>query len=43
MAVEHLLAQKPKESAKWTAQVTNINEYVSENAAEPGHSSEFVS
>ena len=33
MAVEHVLAQKSKESAKWTTQVANINEYVSVNAA----------
>ena len=39
MAVEHALAQKSKERAKQTAQVTNINEYVSVNAAEPGNSS----
>ena len=39
MAVEHVLDQQFKESAKWTAHVSNINEYVSVNAAEPGNSS----
>ena len=39
MAVEHVLAEKSKESAKWTAQVANINKYVSVNAAEPRNSS----
>lgn len=34
MAVKHVLAQKFKQSAKWTEQVTNINKYVSVNAAE---------
>ena len=38
MAVKHVLAKKFKQSAKWTAQVTNINEYVSVNAAELGNS-----
>ena len=28
VAVEHVLAQKFKESVKWVAQVANINEYV---------------
>ena len=37
MAVEHLLAQKSKESGKWTAQETNINDYVRASAAEPGN------
>ena len=39
MAVEHVLDQQSKESAKWTAHKSNINEYVSVNAAEPGNSS----
>ena len=39
MAVEHVLAQKFKENAKRATKVTNINEYVSEYAAEPGNSS----
>ena len=39
MAVEHVLAEKSKESAKWTAEVANINKYVSVNAAEPRNSS----
>ena len=39
MAVEYVLVQKSKESAKWTVQVANINEYVSVNAVEPGNSS----
>ena len=39
MAVEYVLAQKSKESAKERAQVANINEYVSINAGEPGNSS----
>ena len=34
MAVEHVLAQKSNESASWTAQVANINEYVSVKAVE---------
>ena len=37
MAVEPVLAQESKESAKQTAQITNINEYVSVNAAKPGN------
>ena len=37
MAVEHVLAQKSKESAKWTTQVGNTNQYVSVNAAELGN------
>ena len=36
MAVDHVLTQKSEESAKCTAQVTNINEDVSLNAAESG-------
>ena len=39
MIVGHVMSQKSKESAKWTAQVANINEYVGVNAAEPGNSS----
>ena len=37
IAVEHVLAQNSKESPKWRAQVANINQYVSANAAEPGN------
>ena len=39
MAVEYVPAQKFKESTKWTAQIANINEYISVNAGEPGNSS----
>ena len=28
MTLERVLAQRSKQSTKWTAQVTNINEYV---------------
>ena len=35
MAVENVLAQRSKEHASWTAQVTIISEHVSINAAEP--------
>ena len=38
IAVEHVLILKPKQRAKWAAQVTNINEYVSVNGAESGNS-----
>ena len=39
MAVEYVLFQKSMESAKWTAQVANINKYLSVNAVKPGNSS----
>ena len=39
MAVEHVLAQKSKGSATWTAQVAHINEHVNVNALEPGNCS----
>ena len=37
IAVEHVLILKSKQRAKWAAQVTNINEYVSVNGAESGN------
>ena len=37
IAAEHVLILKSKQRAKWRAQVTNINEYVSVNGAESGN------
>ena len=39
MALEQVLAQKFKESAKFTAHETNVNEFLSVNTEEPRNSS----
>ena len=39
MVEEDILAQKSRQSAKWTGKVTNTSKYISVNAEEPGNSS----